>query len=58
MERMRGAAVFAGWTPSGVVFDCDGLLVDTEPCWTVAETQLFARPIDHTQVRIGEQILL
>ncbi len=55
---MRGAAVFAGWTPSGVVFDCDGLLVDTEPCWTVAETQLFARPIDHTQVRIGEQILL
>jgi HAD superfamily hydrolase (TIGR01509 family) len=31
------------WTPSAVVFDCDGLLVDTEPCWTIAETQLFAR---------------
>jgi HAD superfamily hydrolase (TIGR01509 family) len=31
------------WAPSAVVFDCDGLLVDTEPCWTVAETELFAR---------------
>ena len=25
-----------------VVFDCDGLLVDTEICWTRAETALFA----------------
>ena len=33
----------AGWTPEAVVFDCDGLLVDSEPCWTVAETELFAR---------------
>ncbi|HEY4004540.1 MAG TPA: HAD family phosphatase [Pseudonocardia sp.] len=31
------------WRPVAVVFDCDGLLVDTEPCWTVAETELFAR---------------
>lgn len=25
-----------------VIFDCDGLLVDTETCWTRAETALFA----------------
>ncbi|WP_433040300.1 HAD family hydrolase [Dactylosporangium sp. CS-033363] len=37
------AGVFGGWTPDGVVFDCDGLLVDTEPCWSVAEAELFAR---------------
>ncbi len=29
--------------PFGVVFDCDGLLVDTEPSWTVAETAVFAQ---------------
>ncbi|MEU2153669.1 HAD family phosphatase [Streptomyces sp. NPDC019396] len=31
--------------PTGVeavVFDCDGMLVDTESCWTVAETAVFA----------------
>jgi beta-phosphoglucomutase-like phosphatase (HAD superfamily) len=31
------------WVPAAVVFDCDGLLVDTESCWTVAESELFAR---------------
>ena len=25
-----------------VVFDCDGLLVDTEACWTVVEAAIFA----------------
>ena len=32
-----------GWSPAAVVFDCDGLLVDTESCWTAAESELFAR---------------
>lgn len=27
--------------PLGVVFDNDGLLLDTEPCWTAAEEALF-----------------
>ncbi len=36
--------LFTGeWTPDAVVFDCDGLLMDTESCWTVAETEIFAR---------------
>ncbi|MEU9685893.1 HAD family hydrolase [Amycolatopsis japonica] len=41
-----GASVkglFGGRNPRAVVFDCDGLLMDTEPCWSVAETELFAR---------------
>ncbi len=36
-------ALFDGRNPRAVVFDCDGLLMDTEPCWSVAETELFAR---------------
>ena len=32
-----------GQGPAAVVFDCDGLLLDTEDCWTRAETELFAR---------------
>ena len=31
------------WQPKAVVFDCDGLLMGTEPCWTVAETEIFAK---------------
>ena len=27
---------------SAIVFDCDGLLVDTEPAWTIGETAVFA----------------
>jgi HAD superfamily hydrolase (TIGR01509 family) len=33
---------FDGWTPHAVAFDCDGTLVDTESCWTHAQTELFA----------------
>ena len=29
--------------PAAVVFDCDGLLLETEPCWTLAEEELFDR---------------
>ncbi len=33
--------MFGDWRPRAIVFDCDGLLVDTEGCWTVAESELF-----------------
>lgn len=42
-NRRPPAEVFGEWRPSAVVFDCDGLLVDTEPCWTKAESEIFAR---------------
>ena len=29
--------------PAAVIFDCDGPLVDSETCWTRAESALFAR---------------
>ncbi len=29
--------------PAAVVFDCDGLLLETETCWTRAEDELFDR---------------
>ena len=35
--------LLAGWRPDAVVFDCDGLLMDTESCWTIAERAMFAR---------------
>ncbi|OXM48666.1 haloacid dehalogenase [Amycolatopsis thailandensis] len=38
---MKG--LFGGRNPRAVIFDCDGLLMDTEPCWSVAETELFSR---------------
>lgn len=38
-----GVAPMMDWKPQAVVFDCDGLLVESESCWTVAETALFAR---------------
>jgi HAD superfamily hydrolase (TIGR01509 family) len=31
------------WRPTAIVFDCDGLLVDTEPTWSIAQTELFRR---------------
>lgn len=55
------AAVFDDWTPRGVVFDCDGLLVDTEPCWTLAEAEMFLRRgmpfrAEHKRLLIGKDL--
>lgn len=50
-----------GWRPKAVVFDCDGLLMDTEPCWTIAEAELYQRrglefTDEHKQKVIGTAI--
>jgi HAD superfamily hydrolase (TIGR01509 family) len=44
--------------PQAVVFDCDGLLLDTETAWTRAESELFRRhgstfTMDHKRDLIG-----
>lgn len=44
--------------PEAVVFDCDGLLLDTETAWTRAEKELFSRhghtfTMDHKRDLIG-----
>jgi HAD superfamily hydrolase (TIGR01509 family) len=49
------------WKPAAVVFDCDGLLMDTESCWTVAETAVFARRglgygPEHKALLIGKSV--
>ena len=44
-----------------MIFDCDGLLLDTESHWTTAETALFSRygksfDLDHKRRMIGSSL--
>jgi HAD superfamily hydrolase (TIGR01509 family) len=48
-------------SPAAVVFDCDGLLVETESRWTIAEIELFARygktfTDDHKRAILGKSM--
>ncbi|PWK69453.1 HAD superfamily hydrolase (TIGR01509 family) [Streptomyces sp. CG 926] len=38
-----GGTVWRGPAPSAVVFDCDGLLADSEPLWAAARAELYRR---------------
>lgn len=40
-ERLHSA--FGDWTPRAVVFDCDGLLLDTETVWNDTQNTVLAR---------------
>src|SRR5690606_28865126 len=47
----RFAEAFGEWTPRAIVFDCDGLLLDTESVWQRTEDRVVA---DHgAQLREG-----
>ena len=43
--------------PAGIVFDNDGLLLDTEPCWTLAQEELF-RSYDQKFTLADKQALI
>jgi HAD superfamily hydrolase (TIGR01509 family) len=39
-DRSDFAQTFGDWQPSAVVFDCDGLLMDTESLWILTQRQV------------------
>ncbi|WP_058234550.1 HAD family hydrolase [Devriesea agamarum] len=43
MTVNRFAQTFGEWTPKAVVFDCDGLLLDTESVWNHTQKTVLAR---------------
>ena len=59
---MSSIAVSVGaMPPAAIVFDCDGLLLDTEGCWSAGQIALFARhgqafEPEHKQALVGRSM--
>jgi HAD superfamily hydrolase (TIGR01509 family) len=51
------AKVRPGFRPQVVVFDCDGLLLETESRWTIAETILLERHGGHYTTEFKQRLL-
>jgi HAD superfamily hydrolase (TIGR01509 family) len=52
---------FGAMPPAAIVFDCDGLLLDTEGCWSAGQTALFAAhrrafEPEHKQALVGRSM--
>lgn len=43
MSANRWIEAFGDWTPRAVVFDCDGLLLDTETVWNRTQAEILRR---------------
>jgi HAD superfamily hydrolase (TIGR01509 family) len=54
---VTGAQARPAFRPDAVVFDCDGLLLETESRWTIAETALFERHGGRFTLEFKERML-
>ena len=54
---MTGAQARPAFRPGAVVFDCDGLLLETESRWTLAEEGMFARRGVRFTLELKQQML-
>src|SRR3954453_11081245 len=59
MSRLPVAST--AMSPAAIVFDCDGLLLDTEGCWSVGQIALFAThgrafEAEHKQALVGRSM--
>lgn len=52
----RYTKAFGSWTPRAVVFDCDGLLLDTESVWNRTQRTILGRLDAHLDAQQEERV--